>query len=218
MDRMEGRMNLEGEVKGSEENSHLGGGSIGGDAGTYYPHMWEGLINKFNIESVLDVGCGAGWSVKFFKDRDCRVLGIEGLQEAIDSSPVKDDVYRHDYEKDGPFKPIGNFDLCWSCEFVEHVQESSAPNFIETFKSAKFLAMTFAGPGQGGHHHVNCQPHQYWIDLLGSHGFRFDEEATEELKSLARLDEEEWQKIGDPWHSCFHFVVRGLFFVNENQP
>ena len=34
MDRMEGRMNLEGEFKGSEENSHLGGCSIGGDAGT----------------------------------------------------------------------------------------------------------------------------------------------------------------------------------------
>ena len=216
MENIEGRENLLGELKGSEENSHLGGCSIGGDAGTYYPKMWRGLIDRFNIRSVIDVGCGTGWSVKFFKENGCHVLGVEGLQEAIDSSPVKDDIYRHDYEKDGPFNPTEEFDLCWSCEFVEHVEQSCTLNFIETFESAKFLAMTFAGPKQAGHHHVNCQLHQYWIDVLGIRGFRFDGGITNDLKSLAIKDANEWMNRGTPWDACFHFVPRGLFFINEN--
>jgi SAM-dependent methyltransferase len=214
---LEGRQNLTGEFKGTDENSHLGGCGIGGDAGTYYPHMWKALLEKFEIKSVIDVGCGPGWALKFFKENGCNsVLGVEGLQEAIDGSPLKENIQQHDYEKSGPFVPSEKFDLCWSCEFVEHVEESCADNFIETFKSAKYLAMTFAGPGQGGHHHVNCQPHQYWVEKLANHGFRFDLITTQYLISQTKLDEQEWKDMGEPWHACFHFAVRGLFFVNEN--
>ena len=39
-------------------------------------------------------------------------------------------------------------------------------NFINDFKLCNYVAMTYAPPGQGGYHHVNCQPKEYWIENL----------------------------------------------------
>lgn len=211
---LEGRLNLLGEHKGTGEYSHLGGCSKGGDAGTYYPEMWKYLVEKFSIKSVIDVGCGAGWSTKFFHDLGCKVLGVEGFQEAIDNSLVKEFLIKHDYEKDGQFIPNENFDLCWSCEFVEHVEEDFSSNFLETFKSSKYVAMTFAEPGQSGHHHVNLKPESYWIEKLGSIGFIFDREITNELRKLSEKDRIVWDSINANWFADFHFSKRGLFFKN----
>lgn len=211
---LEGRMNLLGEAIGTGDKSHLGGCSTSGDAGTYYPQMWEYLISKYRVKSVIDVGCGAGWSTKYFHEKDLRVLGVEGLQNAIDASPVKSLLICHDYES-GPYVPQQKYDLCWSCEFVEHVEEKHAVNFIETFKNCKYVAMTFAEPGQGGHHHVNERPESYWVELLAQYGLEYDKEATEDLRKIACEDEASWEKAGSPWFAIFHFVTRGLLFVNR---
>ena len=50
-ENLEGRQNLIGEFKGTGDNSHLGGCGIGGDAGTYYPHMWKALLEKFEMHT-----------------------------------------------------------------------------------------------------------------------------------------------------------------------
>jgi hypothetical protein len=34
--------------------------------------------------------------------------------------------------------------------------------------------MTHAVPGQGGHHHVNCQPAEYWIEKMRKRNYRLD--------------------------------------------
>ena len=150
---------------------HLGGCSTGGDAGTYYPIMWKSLIENYNICSVIDVGCGLGFALDYFKeDLGCEIRGVEGSRQAYDLSLVKQDVVLHDYSK-SEYIPEKKFDLCWSCEFVEHVEEQYTQNFIETFKSAKYVAMTFAPKGQGGHHHVNEQSQEYWIELLTKNNF-----------------------------------------------
>ena len=211
---LEGRMNLVGEKVGSGDKSHLSGCSTAGDAGTYYPQMWSHLIEKYGIKSALDVGCGAGWSTKFFHDKSIVTHGVEGLQDAIDASPVKHLLTCHDYET-GPYVPQQKYDLCWSCEFVEHVEEKFAVNFVRTFKNCKYVAMTFAGPDQPGHHHVNCKPQKYWIDLMASHGFEFLAEDTRALRDQSKKDELVWRSLGAPWFAIFHFVERGLFFVNK---
>jgi hypothetical protein len=33
-------------------------------------------------------------------------------------------------------------------------------------------------PGQWGDGHINCQPKQFWIDLMQGHGWSFNEQAT----------------------------------------
>lgn len=212
---------------------HLGGCYLGGDPGTYYPRMWEYLVKEYKLESVLDIGCGAGHSSKFFADNGCEVVGVDGSIGAMESFLLPGQFILNDYEEgsaiteknieiDGDQDEV--FDLCWSCEFVEHVWEKYSQNFINDFAKCKYLAMTFAGPGQGGYHHVNLQPAEYWIEVMEKNGFTYLSEETEKLRGLCKEDYEEqiksdviipWngKKLSDGFNS--HFMLRGLFFARK---
>ena len=107
----------------------------------------------------------------FFHQQGCEVLGVDGSQRAKASSKL-DQFHRvHDFVQ-GPFRSERQFDMVWSCEFVEHVEEQYAGHFLETFSLAsRYLLMTYAEPGQPGWHHVNCQPEEYWVEKLDRYGF-----------------------------------------------
>jgi hypothetical protein len=57
-------------------------------------------------------------------------------------------------------------DVVWSCEVAEHIVEPKVDNYIDTLCNGRIVAMTHAVPGQPGHHHVNCQPSEYWIEKM----------------------------------------------------
>lgn len=172
-------------LKAIFEPYHLGGYVAGGDSNTWYPELWDWMINKLVVTSVIDVGCGEGHSTRYFKERGCKVLGVEGSEIAIKNSPVKELLIRHDYTK-GPLHPDDEYDLAWSCEFVEHVEKKYVYNFLETFKASKYIFMTHAIPGEErGYHHVNCQPKEYWIEKLSEIGFKYDKELTKKAREKA---------------------------------
>jgi len=234
IEKYEGQINHGGSYDGQANQSHLGGCAKLGDAGAYYPIMWKELIKKLEIKSVIDVGCGVGWSTKWFKDNGCTVRGVEGFHVAIDASPVKQYLRRHDFVNGPYIPPKGarkNYDLCWSCEFVEHVEEKYCDNFIETFKLAKYVVITYAPPGSGGHHHVNEQYEPYWIDKMWRHGININWDATHYFRKFAEADRDAWGAMKwdervthpqpgaaipevAPWYAHFHFAERGLVFVN----
>lgn len=157
----------------------LGGFITGGDPLSHYPALWEWFVDELDIQSVIDVGCGQSAALSYFWSRGCDVLGVDGIEQETEYP-----FLRHDY-RDGPFVPPIVFELAWSCEFVEHVAEEHRDNFLATFENAEMLAMTHAVPGQGGHHHVNCQPKSYWIDALRSIGHRYDPYLTDRARVLA---------------------------------
>jgi hypothetical protein len=162
---------------------HLGGCSIDQpDANTFMPDVWEHLIRKYHLESVIDVGAGAGWCAKWFFDRGKHVIGIEGYKEALAKSRCPAKMIEHDYCT-GPFVPDETFDLGWSAEFLEHVEERFIPNFMATFKACRYVCITHGEPGQPGYHHVNCQVSKYWINKMTGYEFVYDEEETEWLRS-----------------------------------
>jgi Methyltransferase domain len=173
---------MKNEPYGKENESHLGGYFVGGDNETYATEVWDWMINN-NIKSVMDIGCGEGYSTKYFYDHGCEVLGIEGGINAIKNSPIKDNIVLHDYTKSS-FVPNKRYDAVWCCEFVEHVKEEYVPNFLETFKYADSILMTHAVPGQTGYHHVNCQKPEYWIEKLKNIGFKYDEKLSLFLREL----------------------------------
>jgi SAM-dependent methyltransferase len=150
---------------------HLGGYIPGGDDGTWFPRLWTWAIRRFELTSVLDVGCGEGHTAKFFLDQGCDVLGIEGCAEAIRHSAIPGKIALHDFTT-GPMRPGRTYDLIWSCEFLEHVEARYVPNMMETFAHAgKAIMITHALPGQPGHHHVNCRPNSYWVREIERLGF-----------------------------------------------
>jgi len=176
---------------GTEKEKHLGGylnvRNIWGDPGTWAPEIWNKIIKDYNVESVLDVGCGLGYSCKYFAQKNLDVTGVEGGTNAINNSVFSGKVFHNDYTVSHALSDEFDFefDLVWCCEFVEHVEEKFMENFLHDFKTGKYVAMTFAEPGQPGFYHVNCQYQEYWMEKLESIGFKLNKEYTETLRKMA---------------------------------
>ena len=56
--------------------------------------------------------------------------------------------------------------------------------------------MTYAPPGKKGHHHVNCNTKEYWIDVFAQYGFVFSKELTEEVKRHSTMEREFFKEYG----------------------
>ncbi len=163
---------------------HLGGTAKGGDPETWFPELWTWLIKEFDVKTVLDVGCGTGYAMKFFQDSGCEVEGIEGYDECVNNSVLKDKTILHDYTT-GPYVCTKEYDLVYSSEFCEHIEEKFSDNFLVTFTAAKkILCVSPANPNCGGFHHVNSQFSDYWIKRIEPLGFEYKEMLTEYAKSL----------------------------------
>ena len=163
---------------------HLGGFYTTVDKASHCPEMFKYLVENLDINSVLDIGCGMGYQMQEFMKYCDEVVGVDGSEYATSNSPVKESIFKHDFSV-GELETEDRFDLCWCCEFVEHVKEEFRDNFLSSFAFCKYVAMTHAVPGQGGHHHVNCQPREYWVEHMSRFGFEFDEKMTDQLKELA---------------------------------
>lgn len=180
------------------KDGHLGGFVNGGDPRCHYPEMWDKLIKDFGIKSVIDIGCGQGQALEHFKNKGVEGLGIDGSKLVLDNA-VFEPIIIHDYTS-GPYIPEKIYDLAWCCEFVEHIEEQHAGNFIATFQKAKLVAMSHALPGQGGYHHVNENTDEYWIKKMEDAGFLFARHRTDFYRTLA--------------HD--YFMKSGLIFINKN--
>ena len=66
------------------------------------------------------------------------------------------------------------FDLVQSLEVAEHLPASVGAKFIRTLvdHSRGFVLFSAAPPGQGGEHHINEQPYEYWRALFRELGYR----------------------------------------------
>lgn len=169
----------------TKETPHLGGFvSEWAMTGTWVPHVWELLIQAFKIKSMTDVGAGDGQVARWFAYQGLDAMAVDGCANRRDDG-VR--YVQHDYSR-GSFEPHQR-DLCWSAEFVEHVDEEYVPNFLATFRPHRVLALTHALPGHVGYHHVNCREPSYWIKILERDGWKFDYLNTHDLRSVIERED-----------------------------
>lgn len=182
---------------------------LGGHCGI--THLDEGALKwaqkEFNAKSMIDVGCGPGGMTELAHKLGYDVLGVDGDETISHRWFDKSKFMIHDFTL-GPAPIERKFDLCWSVEFVEHVHAEYIPNFVEAMKTSKVLFMTHATPGQGGYHHVNEQPEQYWIDEIEKYGFRFDRNYSNKLREVTTMNIN-----GGKWAP--YVKLTGLVFINE---
>lgn len=142
------------------------------------------LVDEYNIKSFLDIGCGPGGMVQLAMWRGLDAMGIDGDWEVRKEPEAK--VLIHDYTT-GP-APLEQaslrteFDLGWSVEFLEHVEEKYLDNYMQDFARCKYVVCTAAPPGYPGHHHVNCQPQEYWYKIFDKYGFDYDDAVTQRIR------------------------------------
>ncbi len=182
------------------QNQHAGRQSIEEGSIQY-------LKNKFNIESAIDIGCGIGGMVDQFHKMEIDAIGIDG-----DETCKKDKVFIHDYSK-GPIKELPDkvFDLAYSTEVLEHIDDAYVDNIMETFKKCKYALITAAPIGWKGVGHVNEQSHYYWLKVFNKHGFILDTYNSIKVRQCSTLGWKASEKKGPRKMFLRH---RGLFFIN----
>ena len=113
-------MGYEGlEAAGALDALHLGGNIRGGDPFTWCPSVWDYVVNRFGIKSVLDFGSGSGTAALYFHRLGMKVCAVDGLEENVRKSIFP--TVKHDVTK-GPF--VSQFDLVHCQEVVEHIRGS----------------------------------------------------------------------------------------------
>ena len=177
--------------------AHLGGHQM-------ETHIDDGalqlLIDRFGVQSYLDVGCGPGGMVDLAESKGLKVLGVDGDYTLERAKP--ENFVLHDYTK-GPAPVEGLWDLGWSCEFLEHVEERYMDNYMDTFAKCKRIVVTHAFPGQGGHHHVNEKDPNYWFQQFGQRGFLLDVKTTDDVRMASTMEQR-------------YIRVSGMVFFNSN--
>lgn len=192
------------------DEGHLGGFIIENDPATYMPNLWEFLCKKIKANSVIDIGCGMGYAIEIFLKHCKDVTGIDGSKYVLENSKFKNNIISHDFSS-GKINSDKIYDLAWSCEFLEHVEEKYMENYFPIFKNSKYVAVTYAGLNQDGHHHVNCKESDYWIDKFKENDLIYCHKSTMILRKKAMEDALQYNKQ----YNDNHFTNRGLFFYNK---
>ena len=139
-------------------------------------------IALFQPRSVLDVGCGTGISLDYFKGKGISVRGLEGSALAISKARNAPLIRQHDLNE--PINLGETFDLIWCFEVAEHIHPRYVSALLETLTNhGDRILLSAARPGQGGTGHLNEQPPEYWIDLMNKRGFASPDE-TEQYRTL----------------------------------
>jgi hypothetical protein len=180
---------------------------LGGHGGL--THLDNGALqwmkSKYNIKSMLDVGCGPGGMVELANSIGLDAHGIDGdyTLERYDDSKFT----IHDFTK-GPAPVERSYDLAWSVEFVEHIYEEYIPNYVQAMQCAKYLIMTYSPIGHGGYHHVNENSEEYWINTMSKYGLIYDKDLTDNLRKHSTMGSKKKHQ----------FIKRtGLLFKNEQR-
>lgn len=164
---------LEAHLGGHQNKTHLDNGAL------------DWLIKTFNAKSFLDIGCGPGGMVELAKSKGLLVKGIDGDHTL--QRPDETNYTLHDFSK-GPLIPDFEYDIGWSVEFVEHVDAKYIPNYMPCFQSCNTVVVTYAPPGWEGHHHVNLQDEDYWIQTFATNGLKHNEELTHQLRQHSTMN------------------------------
>lgn len=137
------------------------------------PLTWTPFDGAENIEAVT--GGRVRWAD----------LTEPGLELSV-SMPA--DGGGSDGDSDGSGPGVGA-DWVVSFEVAEHIppgppEAAFLDNIARHARTG--LVMSWAVPGQAGHHHVNCRARPHVLAALAGHGFALDEHLTAELRGLTR--------------------------------
>ena len=164
---------LEAHLGGHQNKTHLDQGAL------------DWLIKTTNAKTFLDIGCGPGGMVELAKSKGLLVKGIDGDHTLKRLNET--DYTLHDFSK-GPHIPDFEYDIGWSVEFVEHVEEKYIPNYMPCFQSCNTVVITYAPPGWEGHHHVNLKDEDYWIQTFATNGLKHKAELTKQLREHSTMN------------------------------
>jgi len=131
------------------------------------------LLAEMSIHSLLDIGAGHGaWAAEWLAAGVKDVLAVDGDYVRRDQLAVPAEHFRaHDLAT--PLDLKRRFDLVQSLEVAEHLPADRADLFVDNLVAhGDVILFSAAVPHQGGEHHVNEQPPEYWRKKFAARGYR----------------------------------------------
>jgi hypothetical protein len=130
------------------------------------------LLRAIGATSVIDVGCGRGTWLKVWRDEGVfDTVGVDGdyVDRASLAIPPQSFVA---CDLSNQFDLGRSFAIATCLEVGEHVPKEAARALVESLcRHAPIIAFSAAVPGQGGEHHINEQPLEFWRDLFAGCGY-----------------------------------------------
>jgi len=131
------------------------------------------LQAEMPISSIADFGCALGtWLAAWRRAGVADIIGVDGPYIRIDDLLIP----REQFLPRNLVRPIDlgrRFDLVESIEVAEHLPNAAADQFVTCLtKHADTVLFSAAPPGQGGEHHINEQPYEYWQARFAMRGYR----------------------------------------------
>ena len=133
----------------------------------------ELLLGEMKIKSLLDVGSGHGaWAAEWHKAGVKDVVAVDGDYVNRDQLAIPAEMFvAHDLATSLDLKR--RFDLVQSLEVAEHLPAEWAGQFVDNLiRHGDVVLFSAAVPHQGGEHHVNEQPPEYWRKLFAERGYQ----------------------------------------------
>lgn len=130
------------------------------------------LLGQLKIDSLLDVGSGHGaWAAEWLRAGVADIAAVDGDYVKAEQLTIPGDKFiAHDLTQ--PLDLKRRFDLVQSLEVAEHISAEHAEGFIDNLvRHGDVILFSAAVPNQGGEHHVNEQPPQYWRELFARRGY-----------------------------------------------
>jgi SAM-dependent methyltransferase len=129
------------------------------------------LAGALPIRSVADFGCGEGAWLSVWHGAGAEVIGVDGPY--IDRRRLMIEERQFCAADLSRRVDLGRrFDLVQSLEVAEHLPAGRAADFIGTLTAhAPLVLFSAAVPGQGGEHHVNERPLEYWRRKFRDRGY-----------------------------------------------
>jgi SAM-dependent methyltransferase len=130
------------------------------------------VLKQFDVQSVVDVGCGTGICLAEFAQHGIAdYLGIDGQYVPREMLRIPADRFIVSDLSDFAL-PQRSFDLACSLEVAEHLPPECAEQFVAALAAlAPAVLFSAAIPGQGGTNHLNEQWQSYWAALFARSGF-----------------------------------------------
>jgi SAM-dependent methyltransferase len=168
-----------------------------------YNSIADALVRLLDFDSALDLGCGNAFILARLHELGKAVRGMDGSRAALSAAPpeISDAITVADLTAQ---LNVSVFDLVVCTEVAEHLPSRFADLLVANIcrASRSLVYFTAATPGQGGHHHVNEQPHDYWIKKFARRGFQLDHAATTELR----------RTLADALHTAWWFTNNSMIF------
>ncbi len=157
-----------------------------------YDLLADFLLYQLSFDSAIDVGCGNGFLLERFYDAGKRIAGVDISPDV----PVLLGKRLNGAVRVADFgAAAGTFDLACCVEVAEHIAPDRSLSLVETLTrvARSWIYFSAAPEGQAGRGHINCRPHDEWVDWFEVRGWQLDGPQTERLREhLEALELAPW--------------------------